>query len=72
MRKLIFDEERFRVCCTVESDESLTTDFEFWVFEKIEEFDDSDAEGRVKGSTGVGGIRQCETDCSDESRSNVP
>ena len=56
MRKLVFDEERFGMCCTIESDESLTTDFEFWVFEKIEEFDDSGAEGGIEGSTGVRGI----------------
>jgi hypothetical protein len=56
MGKLVFDEERFGMCCTIESDESLTTDFEFWVFEKIEEFDDSGAERGIEGSTGVGGI----------------
>ena len=54
MGKLVFDEERLGMCCTIESDESLTTDFEFWVFEKIEEFDDSSAEGCVEDSTGVG------------------
>jgi len=72
MGKLVFDEERFGMCCAVESDESLTTDFEFGVFEKVEEFDDSGAEGRVKGSTGVCGIGQSETDGCDERRSDVP
>jgi hypothetical protein len=53
---LVSDEKRFRVCRAIESDESLTTDFEFWIFEKIEEFDNLSTEGGVKSSTGVSGI----------------
>ena len=41
MRKLMLDEERFGVCGTVECDEGLTTDFEFVVFEEVEEVDDA-------------------------------
>ena len=47
MEELVLNEEGFGMCRTIESNENLPTDFEFWIFEEIEEFDDSGAEDCV-------------------------
>lgn len=56
MSELLLDEEGFGMSCAVEGDESLTSDLEFWIFKKIEEFDDASAHDIIKGAASVRGV----------------